>query len=171
MEIIEMYVSQLKSIPQISKEIGVPVSTIRFRLKALGVLRCRSDAVRLAAEQGRLGSQNKGRRRVFSEQWKHNMSISAQARGNNSAKGVSLKPNGYLEITRGESKGRGQHVVIVENRIGRRLFANECVHHRDKNRSNNDPSNLILMTRSEHARLHAEENCSDRERDNDGKFV
>ena len=37
---------------------------------------------------------------------------------------------------------------------GRALAPGECVHHVDQNRSNNDPINLRLMSRSDHAALH-----------------
>ena len=52
---------------------------------------------------------------------------------------------------------RRVHVILVERKIGRRLQANECVHHIDENRHNNDISNLELMTRSEHGRIHGKE--------------
>jgi hypothetical protein len=46
------------------------------------------------------------------------------------------------------------HRVLVENRIGRVLDYNENVHHADGDKDNNEEGNLILMTRSEHSRLH-----------------
>lgn len=47
------------------------------------------------------------------------------------------------------------HDVIIENLIGRVLDRdNEVVHHIDRNRFNNNPSNLRLMTKSEHSREH-----------------
>lgn len=50
-----------------------------------------------------------------------------------------------------------EHVYVMCQSIGRKLESNECVHHIDHNRANNDISNLMLMTNSEHAKLHAEE--------------
>ena len=70
------------------------------------------------------------------------------------AVGVSLKPNGYLEYTRGPHKGRLVHVVEIERIIGRRLLPGETTHHEDGNKTNNEPCNLRLMTRAEHARHH-----------------
>lgn len=49
------------------------------------------------------------------------------------------------------------HRVIMENHINRLLLPNEVVHHRDKNRYNNDISNLELLTKEEHNHLHSEE--------------
>lgn len=50
-----------------------------------------------------------------------------------------------------------QHHEVMCTHIGRKLTEDECVHHIDRNRSNNDLSNLMLLTHSEHARLHAVE--------------
>ena len=49
---------------------------------------------------------------------------------------------------------RHEHRVVAESIIGRPLKANEVVHHKDGNKGNNDPANLEVLTRSEHARLH-----------------
>lgn len=37
-----------------------------------------------------------------------------------------------------------EHRLVMENQIGRYLLSHEVVHHRDENRSNNDPLNLFL---------------------------
>lgn len=50
-----------------------------------------------------------------------------------------------------------EHIYVMCNHIGRKLNPDECVHHIDRNKENNSLSNLRLMTLSEHARLHAEE--------------
>ena len=50
-----------------------------------------------------------------------------------------------------------EHIYVMCNHIGRKLNPDECVHHIDRNKSNNSLSNLRLMTNAEHARLHAEE--------------
>lgn len=46
------------------------------------------------------------------------------------------------------------HHVMCEN-IGRRLLPNECVHHINRDKTDNTLSNLRLMTLSEHSKLHA----------------
>ena len=51
-------------------------------------------------------------------------------------------------------KGRHMHRVVMEQALGRPLLPNEIVHHRDGDKWNNDPSNLVVMTQSEHLTLH-----------------
>jgi len=46
------------------------------------------------------------------------------------------------------------HVALMELKIGRKLYINECVHHINGDTLNNDISNLLLVTRSEHAIAH-----------------
>ena len=46
----------------------------------------------------------------------------------------------------------------------------EVVHHKDGNKLNNKLCNLQVMTASEHARLHALENLSNRKRNKYGQF-
>ena len=48
-----------------------------------------------------------------------------------------------------------EHVFVMYKAIGRKLNSNECVHHIDRDRTNNDLSNLRLMTIADHALLHA----------------
>lgn len=48
-----------------------------------------------------------------------------------------------------------EHIYIIEKMIGRKLHHHECVHHIDHDKTNNDPSNLRLMTISEHTILHS----------------
>ena len=153
------------SIPEISEEMGMARSTLYFRLKNAGILRSRVEGIREAAKKGKM-SHMKGKKRVFTQEWKDNMSKARTGTG----KGYSLKPNGYIEITTGENKGRGQHVVFMEESIGRKLLSSECVHHKDHNKSNNILDNLELMTRSEHMRLHGKENIINRERDSLGRL-
>ena len=52
-------------------------------------------------------------------------------------------------------RGILKHRLIMMEYLGRELTENEVVHHIDHNKSNNDISNLQLMTQSEHAKLHS----------------
>lgn len=48
-----------------------------------------------------------------------------------------------------------EHQLVMENHIGRYLEKGEVVHHIDGNKQNNNISNLLLLTNSDHAKLHA----------------
>lgn len=168
----DLYLSGL-SVIEVSNKLGISTSILRARFKEKGILRNRAEAVKLAFKRGRVPSRKGQKRTPFSKEWKNNISKAALERGRKYAKGVSLKPNGYLEITRGENKGRLLHVVIMETEIGRKLFHNECVHHIDECKTNNNLSNLQLMTKSEHIRLHRELdkiNNINRKRSKNGRF-
>lgn len=60
-----------------------------------------------------------------------------------------------------------EHRLIAENKIGRYLKNDEVVHHINENKFDNRPENLMVMTASEHIKLHA----NIRRRSNDGKFA
>ena len=54
--------------------------------------------------------------------------------------------------------------------LGFNLKDSDVVHHKDHNRSNNNPENLQIMTFSEHASHHAKENIQNRERNQLGQL-
>lgn len=144
-----------KSLPEIERVTGIARSTVRCRLLKDGVkLRTRAEGVRLFPDHGK---HLIGKKRHVSPETRAVMSASRQRWANDNAKGTSKKASGYVVFTRGENKHRGEHDVMMERRIGRRLKPNEIVHHIDGNRSNNDEDNLALMTRAAHARLHRRE--------------
>ena len=74
--------------------------------------------------------------------------------------GRRINSSGYILIySRGHPKADAnhyvrEHILVMEKMIGRHLDKNECVHHKDENRQNNDISNLQLMTRAEHMKYH-----------------
>ena len=60
--------------------------------------------------------------------------------------------NGYSKIY-----GKLAHRVIVEQLLGRSLTSEEVIHHRDGNRYNNVPENLVVFpTAGDHTRFHNE---------------
>ena len=48
-----------------------------------------------------------------------------------------------------------EHVYVMELYLGRKLQDGEVIHHLDCNRQNNRLSNLLLLSRAMHAKLHA----------------
>lgn len=77
----------------------------------------------------------------------------AQRRANSRAamlkRVTEVKPSTYRKL-----HGRHEHRIIAEQMLGRPLMRNEIVHHIDGDKHNNDPSNLHVMTQSEHVREH-----------------
>lgn len=71
----------------------------------------------------------------------------------------ALKENGnakqkYIRITV-NGKRQLQHRYIMEQHLGRELHKNEVVHHINENKHDNRLDNLQLLSRSDHAKLHA----------------
>lgn len=64
--------------------------------------------------------------------------------------------NGYRVLSLGDGVGIKEHIKIMQDHIGRKLKANEVVHHRNGIRDDNRLRNLQLLTRGEHSRLHRE---------------
>jgi len=152
--ICEQYLSGI-CIAEISKEHGITKSTLQRRFKKIGILRSRKEAMGLAAKQGKLGSGNRGKKLIFTEEHKKKMSLAKLARGEKYAAGITKKPSGYIEFTRGPHKGRREHTVKMEQHIGRPLAKDEVVHHINEITDDNRLENLQLMTQHTHSKLHA----------------
>lgn len=60
---------------------------------------------------------------------------------------------GYIEI-KTEDGFRRKNIHVMEKHLGRRLTPDEDVHHKDEDKTNNELSNLELMTHAEHTALH-----------------
>ena len=59
--------------------------------------------------------------------------------------------NKYIKDSK---KSTNLHRTLAEKALGRKLTINEVVHHVDCNHLNNSLDNLMIMTRSAHAKLH-----------------
>lgn len=74
--------------------------------------------------------------------------------------GRRIASNGYVELCMpGHPKRHKQnmvfeHIVVAETMIGRPLNDDEEVHHINKNRADNRPENLEVLTVTEHKRKH-----------------
>lgn len=72
------------------------------------------------------------------------------------------KRTGYVHVlNRRENDSRKyiqEHVLVMEEEMGRRIEKDEIVHHINHIRTDNRIENLQLMKRSDHSRMHASEN-------------
>lgn len=79
-----------------------------------------------------------------------------QRTGNNAPRwngGVHLS-DGYILLRQDNGKYIGEHRIVMQNHIRRKLKSGEIVHHKDGNKQNNDISNLCIVSRSEHVNIH-----------------
>lgn len=75
--------------------------------------------------------------------------------------GRQVTPSGYVRIFVGKghhlanTKGFAyEHRLVAEQTLGRRLTRSEIVHHVNGSKTDNRPENLVIMSQSEHVRLH-----------------
>lgn len=151
-ELRDMYIVLECSLVDIARSFEVSNRTIRKWFNDAGV-KVRSPAERARVAKPKISASLRGRKVVFTEDWKWNLSAAGLRHGAAHARGVRTTPAGYMEYTTGLHKGRSVHSVLMEARIGRALLRNEVVHHRDGDRANNADENLELMTRSALAML------------------
>lgn len=64
------------------------------------------------------------------------------------------KKNGLYRKILVDGKYVLEHRYVMEQSLGRKLVKGEEVHHINGNKQNNDISNLILLSKSEHSKLH-----------------
>lgn len=168
--ITDLYSKNL-SIPEICEKTKIARSIIRYHLLKYGILRSRAEAIRIAAKKGRLGGGLRGKKRVFTDSHRAAIKKAMIEFGIKNARGFSVKPNGYCEVTVGVNKGRRVHDVIMEAIMGRKLSYCEVVHHIDGNTTNNDPMNLKIMNQGDHLRYHRKQDDNLRKRDERGRYT
>lgn len=142
------------SVSQIAETSDVSPATIYRAVKKAGVGRNQSESIKLAISQGRGAAKLVGRSRNMTDEQKQKLfRASAEAR-RKKARGWRTTSQGYQEYTIWPHAGKMLHRVVMEARLGRRLKADEDVHHIDGDKTNNEDNNLALVTKSGHQRLH-----------------
>lgn len=70
--------------------------------------------------------------------------------------GRRVRRDGYVILWTNKGE-RLEHRVVMESVLNRPLSDSEIVHHINRNKSDNRPENLQLMTQGEHMKLHLPE--------------
>lgn len=65
--------------------------------------------------------------------------------------------NGYLYRIDNNGVTQYIHREVAEQKIGRKLFKDEIVHHMDRDKQNNNPDNIEVTTRPIHMSIHKED--------------
>lgn len=136
--LINEYINKEKSLRQIGIELGVNATALRKYFKRFNIpFRETSEAKSIATRGNRSPNWNGGR---------------------------NLRSNGYIEVycpNHPKAKSRKyiyEHILVMEQHLGRYLNDNEIVHHINGNKTDNRIENLQLMTNSEHTATHGHKN-------------
>lgn len=156
------------SVRMISLEIGVEHHTLSRKLKSLGVnvpTRAESAANTWKNHKHpRIGKKGKdcpvyGKRMSDSTRekmekiWKKNGDDRRIYRKEHSGGYILIYVPEHPHADRGGYVA--EHRYIVEKSLGRYLRSDDIVRHIDGNKKNNDSDNLVVLSRSDHAKLHA----------------
>ena len=156
--IIEDYIKNEMSTAEIAKKYNFNRSVVKRILKEKGLIRTMSDAADLAVRKGKkpmlLENLLKSRETNRFNPRKVNY---GERNGKWVPIGTMKKHHGqdYFVVKVANNKWKYVHHVNAEAKIGRPLMKSECVHHIDFEKDNNDASNLEVMPRNEHFKMHS----------------
>jgi hypothetical protein len=138
--LISAYVNDGRSLNDIAAQAGTTAANVASHLETLGISRrSTKEGLKLKFPEGRTLEDHpnwKGGRRITRRGY-----IWLYAPDHPNATG-----HGYVQ----------EHRLVAEAALGRLLNSDEIVHHIDGDKSNNVASNLQVMTRADHVRLHFE---------------
>lgn len=162
-KIIELYLSGSSS-SELSNIFDVSSNHVLRILRNFGVA-IRPDSVNKKLALNRPEVKEKMRNaklgKTLPESAKRKLSERIGHKNANWNGGITKTKNGYIAFTKspanGEHSGKALHVLIAEWKYGRKLMAGEHVHHKDRNKMNNHPDNLIILSEVEHAKLHTKD--------------
>lgn len=143
----------------ICKECGQPREKGRKICRACNLKRLKAMAALSYKEKGRytytkkceacseMYEANRKEQKFCSSCWK--------ARGAFAAETISTNKYAYVSAADRQNKeNKWAHRKLAETFLGRKLTCHEVVHHIDDNPKNNKLDNLLVMTRSDHVKLH-----------------
>lgn len=138
-EVASLYYERRLSLPEVAKIAGTSRQRLSRWMQLWGLPRRTSIEGRSIFTERRRASRPPG---WIGHQWKHEATKTMFAY---SPEHPRSRSNGCVAV----------HILVAEHRIGRYLEDGEVVHHLDRDRYNNAPANLCVMTSREHRVLHS----------------
>jgi len=132
-EIKELYVNKQMQTQEIASRCGISATSVRDRLAKLGLLRSKSEAIKLAFQQGKI------RRPSGAEHYKW--------------KGGMEKRHGYVYIYTGKGLRKRRSQIVWEETHGQTLPKGWVIHHINGIKDDDRPENLVAMPKRRHDRI------------------
>lgn len=147
-ELYDLYVNKFMSQAEIGKIFGVSQKKVMSDMKKMG-LKARTPYKRY--QKGEQNSNWKGGKILVNYKTPDGHRFFSDRDENKGYWMVKL-PN---HPNAGKNGYVFEHIVIALDAVCReKLEPNECVHHIDFNRKNNNPSNLVICTKDKHREYH-----------------
>lgn len=160
-----LYLEDKKPMHEVAELIGISIGSVYNYCHKYGIeTRSQKDTftfngnTHTKSARERISRAHKGKH--LSDDTKRKMSAAKKVGGIGHKK---VRRDGYIAVyfpdhPRSTKEGYiMEHDLVMESVIGRWLNPNEVVHHINKIKADNRIENLLLMTKSEHASLHARE--------------
>lgn len=142
-----------KTTEEVGDILGVSRTTIDRAVREAKVTRSGVDRMQLASSQGRVGAKLKGRKQT-AEHVANTQRTKAENALETSRDICQIEGGYYLLKVAHRDDWVPLHRLMMECHIRRRLRPDEIVHHIDHDPSNNNISNLQIMSRQEHLDYH-----------------
>ena len=163
----ELYLNQELTMSEISKILDVSVGSVCNYARKYGLERKKfTDKSRLKMSNSLKGRTSSRKGILLSDETKKKMSESHKGLKRNPSKyggHRKRRQDGYIYVyvpDHPNSSKDGyvmEHILVMEEKIGRYITRNEVVHHKNKKRDDNRIDNLELMTVKAHASFHLKE--------------